>query len=107
MFEDLLAADDGHPQMGKDLKYQFLEAGFANIKANASFNFYTSPQDIEFFYNLVMGWFLSPEVIETAIKYGASTREMCDEIRRAHDLWKDHPAATVGVAYGEAVGVKP
>ena len=106
MFGDLLAANDGHPHMGKDLKNQFLQAGFADVKASGSFNYYTTPRDIEFSYNLVMDWFLSPEVMETAINYGASTREMCDEIRLAHDLWKAHPGATVGVAYGEAIGSK-
>ena len=32
MFEDLLAADDGHPQMGKELKGHILDAGFANVR---------------------------------------------------------------------------
>ena len=107
MFADLLAADDGHPQMGKDLKTRFCEAGFANVLVSASFNVYTSPEDLEFFYNLVMNWFLSPEISEAAIKYGAATEEMCDELRSAHDLWKAHPGAMVGVAYGEAIAAKP
>ena len=38
MFEDLLAADDGHPQMGKELKGHILDVGFANVRVTASFS---------------------------------------------------------------------
>ena len=107
MFEDLLAADDGHPQMGKELKRHLVEAGFENVRMTASVDIYSSPEDIAFIYEFANKWFLSPEITEAAIMYGASTRELCDAIRRAYDRWKDHPGALCGLIFGEAVAGRP
>ena len=107
MFEDLVMADDGHPQMGKDLKAQFSRAGFTNIQATASFDIYSSPKDVEFIYGFVNKWFLSPEIVEAAIKYGASTQETCDRIRVAYDRWIGDPGAICALSFGEAVANKP
>ena len=89
------------------MKTHLLEAGFVDVQMNASFNFYSSPQDLNFFYNMVKNWFLSPEVLEAAAKYGAATRELYDNIRAAHERWRADPAALVGIAYGEAVAANP
>ena len=107
MFEDLLTMDDAHPQMGSDLKAVLLEAGFANVRATASFDTYSAPDDVEFIHRLAVGWFLSPEITEAAIKYGAATPELCEEIRVAYEKWRVHPGALIGVAFGEAVANKP
>ena len=107
MFQDLLKADDGHPLMGKELKSHVMEAGFANVKASASFAFYSSPLDIEFMYRFIQNWFLSDEITEAAIKYGAATEQLCEDIRAAYRRWKEHPGAIIGVAFGEVVANKP
>ena len=107
MFEDLLEADDGHAQMGKDLKNHVLEAGFENIRATASFDIYNTPEDVKFIYRLANMWFLAPEITDAAIKYGASTQELCDRIADAYERWKDHPGAVCGVAFGEVLANKP
>ena len=107
MFEDLLSADDGHPQIGKDLKRHLVEAGFTNVLATASFDIYSSPADVAFIYRLAQKWFLAPEITEAAIKYGASTRELRDALADAYDRWKDHPGAVCGIASGEAVAGRP
>ena len=107
MFEDLLSADDGHPQIGKDLKSHLVGAGFTNVRATASFDIYSAPADVAFIYRLAQKWFLAPEITEAAIKYGASTRELCDAINDAYNRWKDHPGAVCGVAFGEAVAGRP
>ena len=107
MFEDLLVADDAHPQMGKEIKGHVVEAGFANLLVSSSFDVYSTPKDIDFIYGLAIQWFLSPEMVEAAIKYGASTRELCDEIGVAYARWKEDPGASVGVAFGEVVANKP
>ena len=107
MFADLLAADDGHPRMARELKGRMLEAGFTNVQATASFDIFSTPADILFIYNLAQKWFLSPEIVEAAIKYGASTRELCDAIGVAYDEWKVHPGAICAIAYGEAVAGNP
>ena len=42
MFEDFLAADDAHPQMGKDMKGYIVDTGFANLRMTASFDIYNT-----------------------------------------------------------------
>ena len=107
MFEDLLAADEGHPQMGKELKGHLVEAGFTNVRATGSVDVHSTPADVEFIYGFANQWFLSPEITEAAIKYGATTPELCNNIRTAYDRWKDHPAAICALVFGEAVAGKP
>ncbi len=107
MFEDLLAADDGHPQMGKELQSHALEAGFTNVRVTASWDIYTTPVDVAFIYEFANKWFLGPEITEAAIKYGAATRELCDQIADAYSRWKDAPGAMCAIAFGEIVAGKP
>ena len=107
MFEDLLEADDGHPQMGKDMKLHFHRAGFTDIQATATFDNYSSPEDVAFIYGIALKWFLAPEITEAAIQYGASTEEICERIGLNYAKWKDDPGAFCGVAHGEIIARKP
>ena len=107
MFQDLVAADDGHPQMGKELKAHILDAGFANPRITASFDIYSAPEDVLFLFGFASKWLLSPEITEAAIKYGAATEDLRNAISVAYDRWKEHPGALCGVAFGEAVANKP
>ena len=107
MFSDLVEADDGHPQMGKDLKARLTEAGFTNVQATASIETYSAPADVAFIYAVAGQWFLAPEITDAAIKYGAATEDLCDAIRDAYQRWSTHPGAVCGVAFGEAVAGRP
>ena len=107
MFEDLLAADDGHPQMGKELKTHLVEAGFAHLQVTGSWDVYSTPADVEFIFGFANQWFLSPEITDAAIKYGASTPELVERIRDAYVLWRAHPGALCSLAFGEVVANKP
>ncbi len=107
MFEDLLAADDGHPQIGKELREHLAGAGFTNVRMTGSFQMYSTPADIMFIYNVANKWFLAPEIVEAAIQYGAATRELVDAIGAAYERWKVDDGAVCGLAYGEAIGGKP
>ena len=107
MFEDLLEADDAHLRMGTDLKIHFLDARFDNVRVTASFDIYHTLEDIEFISRIADQWFLSPEITEAAIKYGASTERLVKDIREAYEKWKVHPGAFAAIAYGEAIANKP
>ena len=107
MFADLLEADEGHAEMGKDMKGHILEAGYENLRMSASFDTYSAPEDIEFIYGLANEWFLSPEITEAAIKYGAATEKLCQDIADAYEKWREHPGAMCCVAFGEAIANKP
>ena len=107
MFADLIASDEGHPQMGKDLKGHLARAGFEDIRAGASFDVYHLPEDIEFIYGVAIRWFLSPEILDAAVKYGASSAEVAESVRVAYSQWKDDPGAFAALAYGNTIAYKP
>ena len=52
MFEDLIAADEGHPQMGKDLKTQLARAGFSGARITASFDIFSTAEEVDFIYGV-------------------------------------------------------
>ena len=106
-FANLLAGNGGHPRMGKELKNALLEAGFTDVRATASFDFFGSTEDVAFFHGFVMDWFYSPEVIGAATKFGLATQEQFDEWREGLDEWKTHPGAIGAIAFGEAIATKP
>ena len=106
-FSKLLAGNGGHPQMGKELKRAFLDAGFSDIRASASFDSYGTTSDIDRFYGVAIGWFFAPNTVEAATKHGLASHEQFDDWRRMLDQWKDAPGAFATVAWGEAIGRKP
>ena len=106
-FARLLAGNGGHPQMGKELKNLLVEAGFADVRTSASFDFFGSKDDILFFYGFIRDWFFMPQVVEAATKYGLATQEQFDQWREALDIWRDHPGSVGAIAFGEAIAFKP
>ena len=106
-FLKLLAANGGHPQMGKELKRAFTDAGFTDIHATASFETYASAEDLVFLRGLIIGWFFTPETMVPAIKLGLATQDMFDGWRDGLDQWMTDPGAFAAFAWGEAIGRKP
>ena len=106
-FANLLRANGGHPQMGKELKNKFIAAGFSDIKATASFDIFNAPQDVAFLHAFIRDWFYSADVIAAATKYGLATQEQFDQWLLDHDEWKNQVGAVGALAFGEAVAVKP
>ncbi len=106
-FGNLLAGNGGHPQMGRELKRIFLEVGFTDVRATASFDFFSSSEDVAFFHAFIMDWFYSPEVIAAATKFGLATQEQFEEWREGINEWKNHPGAVGAIGFGEAIAIKP
>ncbi len=105
-FMGLLAANGGHPKMGQELKGVFMEAGFTDIQATASFDFFSSAEDVGFLHAFIADWFFSPRVIEAATAYGVATHEQFDVWRAEIDEWSGMADAVGGLAFGECVGRK-
>lgn len=106
-FLNLLAANRGHPQMGKELKGAILEAGFTDIEAGASFEPFSAIEDVHFFHGFAVGWFFSPEVVEVVTKHGLASPEQIGAWRTALDEWRDNPGAFAAIGWGEALARKP
>ena len=107
MFADLLASDEGHPDMGKDLKMRLDEAGFEDIRISASFNFFDTAEEIEAFYDMVTRWFMSFDISEAAKKYGAATDRLFANIGEVAAQWRGMKEASAALAFGEAVAIRP
>ena len=106
-FMGLLAANGGHPQMGKELKRSLLEAGFTGIQATASFDFFSTVEDVAFLRAFIEDWFFSTEVITAATTYGLATHQQFDEWHSEVEDWSRQDGAIGGLAFGETVAFKP
>lgn len=105
-FARLISANGGHPQIGRELKRLFIEAGFSDISTSVSFEPFCTEEDIDFLHGFILAWFFSQITVEAAVKYGIATREQFDDWRRRLDQWKDTPGALAAFAWGEATGRK-
>ena len=105
-FGRLISARGGHPNMGRNLKNVFVNAGFVDVEASGSFDFFDSLDDVAFFHAFVNQWFLSDEVAGPATQFGIATKEQFDKWRDDMDRWDGHPGAIAAIAFGEAVGFK-
>ena len=106
-FAKLLQGNGGHPQMGKELKSRFLEAGFSEIQTGASFDFFGTKEDVAFLHAFILDWFYSPRVIEAATRYGLATHQQFDELRQGLDEWSEQAGACGAFAFGEVIARKP
>ncbi len=105
-FSRLITANGGHPQMGKELKRAFLEAGFSDISTGVSFEPFVTDEDIDFLHGFIVGWFFAPGTVEAATKYGLATEEQFNDWRALLDQWREDSGALAGFAWGEAIGRK-
>ena len=106
-FGKLLSANSGHPEIGVELKSQVLEAGFGDIRATASFDVFSTPEQVAFFEAFVRDWFLAPNIVDITKKLGLATQEQFDNWDAALTGWKVHPGAFGAIAFGEVIAFKP
>ena len=107
VFGNLISANGGHPQMGRELKNYLVEAGFIDVQASASFDVFSTPGDVAFLHGFIIDWFFSPAVIAAATAYGLATHEQFEEWRAALEQWRGHAGALGAIAFGEAIATKP
>ena len=107
VFADTLEADDGHPQMGKDLATHLDQAGFTAIRVSASFEMFVGAERLKLLHELGEQWFFTAAVQSPATQYGAATQHLFDELRQSEERWYHAPGAMGMFAFGEALAVKP
>ena len=101
-----IEANNGHPFMGKELKNEFIRAGYGDVVASVSCDSYSSSEDIEFFHGYVRGLF-GAQLADETLKLGIGTQEDIDGLLSSLDEWKDHPGAFAATLWGVAIGRKP
>ena len=107
VFAGLVQGNGGHPQFGRELKAALIEAGFSEINASASFDSFSSGEDVTFLHGFISEWFFSPQVLAALAHFGLATQEEIETWRRLLDEWRELPSACGGLAFGEAIAVKP
>ena len=88
------------------MKSQVLEAGFGDIRATASFDVFSTPEQVAFFEAFVRDWFLAPNIVDITKKLGLATQEQFDNWDAALTGWKVHPGAFGAIAFGEVIAFK-
>ena len=106
VFANLIQGNGGHPHFGKELKMALLEAGFSDIRTSASFESFSSADDIAFLHGFISDWFFSPMVVAALTNYGLATAEEIELWRRLLEEWRENPGASGAVAFGEAIATK-
>ena len=106
-FADMIRVKGGHPDMGRDLKAAFVEAGFTNIRATVVFDSHGTDGEVEELYDMLGGWFFSEETMSEATSSGMATPDDFDDWQLALERWRSHPGAFGATASGEAIGWKP
>ena len=104
-FIKLLTANGGHSQMGRELKRRLLEAGFSDVHATGSFDYFSTEEEVAFLHAFIQDWFFMPQVMAAAIQYGLATQEQFDQWRLEIDQWRETPGAVGGLAFGEALAI--
>ena len=106
-FRKLIQLNGGHPEMGKELKRVLVEAGFQDIEASASFELYSTAEDIEFYHAFASDWFFSTQTVAALTKGSLASQEQVERWHTLLDQWKDEPGACAAIGWGEAMGRKP
>lgn len=104
---DLIDADEGQPNVARDIKLHLNQAGFDNVRVSASIEIYNTPEELDFFYALVRQWFLDGGIAEAAIQYGAMTKDIVAVIANNLEEWRRDPGALAGIAFSQALAVRP
>ena len=104
---ELITADDGHPNIGRDLKRHLIEAGFTDVRPAASFTSYTTAEDVGYISRVIENWFLSADVRASATAYGVATQQHLDNLEQALKRWISHPGAFGAVATLENLVLNP
>ena len=107
VFADVLAADGGHPQMGKDLAGHVEKAGFAETRVSAAFEVFSGRDRLKLMEDLGKEWYFTPEVETPAEDYGATSAGMFAEMKQAQEEWLQATGAMAAFAYGQVLTVKP
>lgn len=106
IFTNLMRGNGAHPEMGKEMKGIMLDAGFTDVRSSASFDSYSTPADLAFYYSFIVEWFFSEQLIERVTGLGFASREKFEFWRKELDKWSNTPSAFGALAFGECLGRK-
>jgi len=101
----VMIANGGHPDMGKERRARFSDSGFVNVVATGALETWGSPSETATFAGYY--WTSDAPIVAQAISQGIATKDECDALREAMEVWKEDPGAFAAFAWGECLGRKP
>jgi SAM-dependent methyltransferase len=96
----------GNPFIGADLKALLREAGAASIAWSASYDVWSTPEEVRSFMDVHLVEMAGPRIVEQATALGWVGPEHFSTAEAAIREWGEHPDAIFAVAMGEAIGWK-
>jgi ubiquinone/menaquinone biosynthesis C-methylase UbiE len=106
LMEAVWEGQGGHPRLGRRLRGLLHEAGFVDVAASASYEYYGDPEAMRFISNIAASRCQEPDFVEQVVKRGLADRQRLEEIRSAFLQLPERPDAFCAIAHGEAVGRK-
>ena len=106
IFADLLEADDGHPQIGKQLMWYLTDRGYRDLRLSLTFETYAENSSVERFHRLVATWFRSSEITMPVLQYEAGSAGELEQFDEALARWWRTPGAYAAIAFGQATARK-
>ena len=94
----------GNPFVGRQLRSILRDAGFANVQWSASYDVWSTPEQIKAFTDVILVEMTGPLIRERAVQMGWATLKYFDEIVEAINDWGQHPDAIFAISLCEVVG---
>jgi ubiquinone/menaquinone biosynthesis C-methylase UbiE len=96
----------GNPFIGAHLKTLLRDAGVASVKWSASYDVWSTPEEVHSFMDVHLAEMAGPRIVEQATTLGWVGPEHFKVAQTAIHKWGQDPDAIFAVAMGEAVGWK-
>jgi ubiquinone/menaquinone biosynthesis C-methylase UbiE len=104
LMEAVWEAQGGHPRLGRRLRGLLHEAGFVDVIASASYDYYGEPEALRFIGQIAASRCEEQDFIEQVLKRGLANRQRLAEIQSAWIRWTEQPDAFCAIAHGEVLG---
>lgn len=103
IYEAILKHNGGSHRVGRRLRALAHEAGFANLVASATYDYFGTLEETRIVGTQMAGF---PFPAQQAIDMGLATSSELEEMAAAWRDWGEHPNAFIARGFGEVVGWK-
>ena len=106
VFEADYAGVGSHPRLGRELRGLVTAAGFAVIEASASYDYFSTEEQLQLVSHIGSSRVKEAEFVERVLVRGLTTTEELAAMHEAWLAWPTRPGAFLANAHGEVVGRK-
>lgn len=106
LLDALIQRKGGNPYIGKHQRGLLRQAGFVNVQAAASCEYWSTAEATRQWGNVLAGIMGEDTYVQQFVDYGLAERQELERIRQAWQAWGEHPDAFFADVYCEAVGWK-